>query len=152
MNFKSHSHCAGDVAIPQGLKKEISAAIASIAVVPKHGAATKVRDAFLAGIHGTGWSSEVSVSKDSGMTITSMKNQVGLCLQTGNMSRMYADLMKLQTLYLDNCIKAAAIILPSKDVAKLLGDNIAASDRLERELEIFKKAYHVPTLVFSLEQ
>ena len=86
------------------------------------------------------------------MTITSLKDQVGLCLQTGNMSRMYADLMKLQTLYLDNSIKAAAIILPSKDVAKILGDNIAAFDRLERELEIFKKAYHVPTLVISMEQ
>jgi len=152
MNHKTFSHCAGDAAMPQSLKKEISAAIASISVAPKHGAATRVRDAFLASIHVAGWSSEVSVSKDSGMTITSIKNQIGLCLQTGNMSRMYADLMKLQTLYLDNCINAAAIVLPSKDMAKLLGDNIAAADRLERELEIFKKAYQVPTLDFSMEQ
>lgn len=152
MNHKIHSHCAGDAALPKDLKAEIIAAITSIRVAPKKGVATKIRDAFLSSIHGAGWSSEVSVSKDSGMTITSMKDQVGLCLQTGNMSRIYADLMKLQTLYLDNSIKAAAIILPSKDVAKLLGDNIAAFDRLERELEIFKKAYHVPTLVISMEQ
>ena len=85
------------------------------------------------------------------MTITSMKDEVGLCLQTGNMARMYADLIKLQTLYLDNAIKAAAIIVPSNPIAKLLGSNIAEAKRLERELKIFKKAYHVPTLVFGLE-
>jgi hypothetical protein len=85
------------------------------------------------------------------MTITSMKNNVGLCLQTGNMARIYADLMKLQALYLDNAIKAAAIVLPSQPVASRLGSNIANAKRLERELEIFVKVYHVPTLVFALE-
>jgi hypothetical protein len=49
----------------------------------------------------------------SDKTVTSMKDEVGLCLQTGNMARMYADLIKLLTLYLDNAIKAAAIIVPS---------------------------------------
>ena len=85
------------------------------------------------------------------MTITSIKNEVGLCLQTGNMARMYADLMKLQTLYLNNAIKAAVIVVPSEPVAKLLGSNIAQAKRLTRELDIFKKAYHVPTLIFALE-
>jgi hypothetical protein len=59
--------------------------------------------------------------------------------------------MKLQAMYLENSIKSAAIILPSHPLAKQLGSNIAQAKRLERELEIFKKAYHVPTLVFSLE-
>jgi hypothetical protein len=85
------------------------------------------------------------------MTITSMKGEVGLCLQTGNMARMYADLMKLQALYLDNAIKAAAIVLPSQPIALLLGSNVAQAKRLERELEIFRKAYYVPTMVFALE-
>jgi hypothetical protein len=67
------------------------------------------------------------------------------------MARIYADLMKLQTMYLDNSIKSAAIILPSNSLAKQLGSNIAQAKRLERELEIFKKAYHVPTLIFALE-
>ena len=75
------------------------------------------------------------------MTITSAKDDIGLCLQTGNMSRMYADLMKLQTMYLNNTIKAAAIIVPSQETAKLLGDNIAQAKRLERELAIFKLVY-----------
>ena len=43
------------------------------------------------------------------------------------------------------------IVVPSNPIAKLLGDNVAEAKRLERELQIFKKAYHVPTVVFGLE-
>ena len=85
------------------------------------------------------------------MTITSMKDEVGLCLQTGNMARMYADLMKLQTLYRKGAIGSAVIVLPSNRTAKLLGGNVADAKRLERELNIFEKAYDVPTVVFGLE-
>jgi hypothetical protein len=151
MKHSLHSHCAGDEEVPAYLQKEITAAITSMSVKPARGTATKLREAFLESLKSSGWSSEVDVSKDSGITITSMKNEVGLCLQTGNMARMYADLIKLQTLYLDNAIKAAAIVMPSQHVALQLGSNVAQATRLKRELEIFKKAYHVPTLVFALE-
>lgn len=151
MKCSVYSHCAGDAALPAILQKEIAAAIHGIAVKPTRGAATKLRDAFLVGLRASGWSGEVAVSRDSDMTITSMKNQAGLCLQTGNMARMYADLMKLQALYLDNAISAAAIVVPSQPIAVLLGSNVAQAKRLERELEIFKKAYYVPTIVFALE-
>jgi len=151
MKHTLYSHCAGDKEIPSYLQQEITAAIAAVTVKPARGAAAKLRDAFLADLKTSGWSSEVDVSRDSGITITSIKDEIGLCLQTGNMARMYADLIKLQTLYLDNAIKAAAIIVPSQPVALLLGSNVAQAKRLERELDIFKKAYHVPTLVFALE-
>ncbi len=151
MKHTLHSHCGGNKILPIVLQKEIATAIAAIVIKPAVGAAAKMREAFLVNLKGSGWSSEVSVSPDSDMTITSLKNGVGLCLQTGNMARIYADLIKLQAMYLDNSIKSAAIILPSHDLAKQLGSNIAQAKRLERELEIFKKAYHVPTLVFSIE-
>lgn len=151
MNCTLHSHCAGDQALPKAIQKEIEAAIKAITVKPAPGTATKLRDAFLAHLKSSGWSSKVAVSMDSDMTITSMKGDVGLCLQTGNMARMYADLIKLQTMYLDNAIKSAAIVVPSQPMAALLGDNIAQAARLERELAIFRKAYHVPTLIFALE-
>lgn len=146
-----YSHCGGDKELPAALQREIVAAIAAITVRPTRGAATKVRAAFLGSLKSSGWSSEVAVAGGSDMTVTSMKNEVGLCLQTGNMARMYADLMKLQTLYLDNAIKAAAIVVPSNPIAKLLGSNVAEAKRLQRELSIFKKAYYVPTVVFGLE-
>lgn len=80
-----------------------------------------------------------------------MRAEIGLCLQTGNMARMYADLMKLQTLYLNNAIQGAVFVVPSQPVALAIGDNIAQATRLERELEIFRKAFYVPTLIVALE-
>ena len=54
-----------------------------------------------------GWSGKVSLSSKSNISITAMLKSIGLCTQTGNMARMYADLMKLQALYMDEKIKAA---------------------------------------------
>ena len=151
MKHSLHNHCAGKDTVPAGLRKEVELAIEAIALKPARGTAPKLRNAFLGKLMVSGWSSEVAVAQGSDMTITSMKSEVGLCMQTGNMARMYADLIKLQTLYLNNAIKSAVIVVPSEPVAKLLGSNIAQAKRLARELDIFKKAYHVPTLIFALE-
>lgn len=151
MKHYTLSHCAGDKTIDSAHKKQIADAIASVAIKAGPGAAPKIRTQLISNLKGLGWSGEVSVSENSDMTITSTKSDIGLCLQTGNMSRIYADLMKLQAMYLNNHIKAAAIILPSQEAAKLMGDNIAQAKRLERELAIFKKAYHVPTIIYALE-
>jgi hypothetical protein len=70
-------------------------------------------------------------------------------MQTGNMSRMYADLLKLQHMFLSNTIKVGAMIVPSHAAAKNLGDNIANADRLMRELDIFRKVIHMPLVVFA---
>ncbi len=137
--------------MPSALQKEIGAAISAITDKPARGSATKLRKACHNGLKTSGWSGEFAVAQGSDITITSVKNHVGLCIQTGNMARLYADMIKLQTLYLNNAIKSAVMVVPSAPVAKLLGSNVAQAKRLERELEIFKKAYHVPTLIFSLE-
>ncbi|XHS77072.1 hypothetical protein ACFJGW_15255 [Burkholderiaceae bacterium UC74_6] len=151
MKFYKYSHCAGDKSVPKAHQRDIESAIAAIAIKPVEGAATKIRDAFLTTIKTLGWSGEVAVSKDSDMTITSSKDNVGLCLQTGNVARIYADIIKLQVLYFNNAISSAAIVVPSQEVARAIGKNLAQANRLERELEIFKKAYHVPTVVYALE-
>jgi hypothetical protein len=151
MKYTSFSHCAGNNTVPIGIQREIGNLIAAISVKPTRGSAPLIRNAFIGGIKKMGWSSEIAVAPNSDMTITSIKSEVGLCLQTGNMARMYADLVKLQTMYLNDAIKSAVIALPSATVAASIGNNIAQAKRLERELEIFKKAYNVPTVIFSLE-
>ena len=151
MKYLVHSHCDGDKSFPSSIKKEIQKAIDGIDVFIKNGAAKKIRDEFLTALVTAGWSGELVLSPDSNITITSSKSDVGLCLQTGNMARMYADLLKLQALYLNGSISCGALVLPSAPLAAKLGSNIANAARLERELEIFKKVYNLPTLVFSLE-
>lgn len=151
MRFSTYSHCAGAERVPARLRDEVAEAIGGIEVAPEKGAAPRIRQAFLSNLKALGWSREVPVARGSDMTVTSLKDGVGLCLQTGNMARMYADLIKLQTLYLDNAIGSAVVVLPCQPLALQLGDNIAQASRLERELEIFRKAYHVPTLLLALE-
>lgn len=151
MRYSTYSHCAGAEAVPRIVQADVEEVIAAIEVPAEKGAAPKIRDAFLEGLKERGWSGEVQVARGSDMTITSMKQAVGLCLQTGNMARMYADLMKLQTLYLDNAIQSAVFVVPSQPLALRIGSNIAQATRLERELVIFRKAHHVPTLLYALE-
>lgn len=151
MIFSTLDHCEGLTTLPKIQRKEIETAIKAIDVPVSKGTATKIRRQFLANLKQAGWTNKLVVDPDSGMTITTSRGPVGLCLQTGNVARMYADLMKLQTLYLNGAINVAVFVLPSGDAAKLLGSNIAASERLKRELRVFRKTHHVPTVIYSLE-
>ncbi|MEC6411162.1 BglII/BstYI family type II restriction endonuclease [Achromobacter xylosoxidans] len=145
------SHCDGDKAVPKALHKSVADAIAAVKTKLAGGASPRIRDEILNRLTSEGWSGEVRVAADSEMTITSIRDHVGLCLQTGNMARAPYDLLKLQTLYYDGHIRAAIMIVPSRDAAKRLGKGLVDASRLEREMAIFKKAYNVPTIVFSLE-
>jgi len=152
MKYVVHAHNDAGDTFPTSLRAEIESAIGDVSVYLKRGAAAQIRAALLSALHADGWSDELLLSPGSNITITSAKSGVGLCLQTGNMARMYADLLKLQALYLNGAITCGALVLPSTPVATKLGSNIANASRLERELDIFKKVFNLPTLVFSLEE
>jgi len=72
-------------------------------------------------------------------------------LQTGNVARVYADLLKLQALFLEGRITAAVLIVPSKELSKTFGNNIASFDRLVSELAVFQAVITVPLFVIGLE-
>lgn len=152
MKFSPHSHQNAEVALPVKERREIENAIASCNVVVKKGSAAKIREELVRLLGNSGWSGEVQVEPPSKITIASKKNGVGLCIQTGgNMSRMYADLLKLQKLYMENSIKSGAFILPAAPAARALGQNVANADRLIAELQIFRKVIHMPIAVFAFE-
>ena len=151
MKYAACSHCEGDKFVPAKLREEVVSALNSLEVNIVKGASSKLRDELIIKLRMFGWSGEVVVSKDSKVSITSIKGATGLCLQTGNMARMYADLLKLQKLYMDNAITSAVMIVPSETVAKKLGANLAHASRLERELAIFKKVIHVPMVIYAIE-
>ena len=99
-----------------------------------------------------GWSDKASLSVKSNITITAILKNIGLCTQTGNMARMYADLMKLQALYMDEKIKAAIFVVPTKACANSFGGNVANYDRLLNELvNIFSKVITVPILIIGFD-
>lgn len=151
MKGTAFSHQDGAIVIPRALQEELSQIINQIRVKVERGAASSVREALIRGLLHHGWAGEVALNSSSKITITSSKSGVGLCLQTGNISRMYADLLKLQKLYLDSSIVAGVMIVPSHPCAKVLGDNLANATRLEAELSIFAKVITVPILLLSIE-
>ena len=151
MNFSLSDHQGGASKLPAPLRREIENAISSCSIVPSKGAAAGIGAAIVDALVRDGWSGEVHLSRESKITITSAKSSVGLCLQTGNMSRMYADLLKLQNMFLAGSIKVGVMIVPSSLAARKLGDNIANADRLLRELGIFHKVIHMPLTVFAFD-
>lgn len=150
MNCSLFGHRHADVEIPASIQNEIQRAITESNVAVTRGNLAALRDSVLQRLMRDGWSPEVEIDPNSRISITSSKEHIGLCLQTGNMGRMYADLLKLQTLYLRETIYAGVIIMLADDAAKELGDNLANADRLRRELPIFSRSITVPILLVGI--
>jgi hypothetical protein len=150
MNAKVYGHRFGDQIIPATMIDEAVAAVKACVVVVKPKASKTIKEAVLESLGTKGWPGEVTLDTTSKISITSKKDKIGLCFQTGNMSRMYADLLKLQAVYLRGSIDAAIFILPEPECAKLLGLNIASCDRLRRELAIFDRAISVPLALIGI--
>lgn len=113
--------------------------------------ASRIHNEIERKMHTYGWSEKVRLAANSNITITSVLKQVGMCIQTGNVSRIYADLIKIQTLFIRKTIIAGIIILPENDAAKNLGQNIANRQRLERELKIFSAVITVPLMIIGFD-
>lgn len=99
-----------------------------------------------------GWSEELYIARElAGATIFSQKGDLAIQLQTGNISRVFYDLLKLQYLFNRNKIEAAALAVPTRSGASLLGSNIANFERLCSELELYDRVITVPILVVAFE-
>ena len=84
-----------------------------------------------------------------------MKGDIGLALQFGNISRIYADLLKLQSLFLDAKARGAVVVVPSKSLLHLLSrsggtDNRCHLERIRRELPIFSLVITMPIAFYGI--
>lgn len=151
MKIVLHSHNFGVEAIPECILKPLMQRLSQISFEFRTNSAPILRTVILEILAELGWSEQIRVDKVSNITITSMKESVGLCLQLGNMARFYADILKLEALHQKDTAVSAIYILPSKDSASKLGSNIAQFDRFTEELNIFKHVITIPIAVISLE-
>jgi len=97
-----------------------------------------------------GWADRVRLSP-SRLTINFMKQEIGLCLQLGNVARLYADILKLQYLYNKNTIIVGIIAVPVKIEGNKIGSNHAQYERLVKEIKLFKDIITLPIVCFGLE-
>jgi hypothetical protein len=140
--------------VPKHIRADIEAVLASYQCAIRPNSAATVRNGLLAHLRGVdGWSGQVRISAQRGLTLTAKKGNTALCLQTGNMARFYADLMKLQAQFVDGKIDSAVYILPTVDMARIMGSNMANYERLVDELtSTFRNVITVPIAIYGLAQ
>lgn len=149
MKVLTHSHNNGAEIVPNYLVEDISDSFNQINGVVSRYEISDIRAHFLDALLTKGWSDKVLLSRESNISITSKKDEVGMCMQTGNVSRMYADLMKLEALYLRGSIHAGILIVATTQCAKQYTSNAATFERLIRELEIFGQVITIPLVIIG---
>jgi hypothetical protein len=152
MNTKRYSHNSAASVVPKEIVAQVQESLSALGGQLTRNCASDLRKGMLARLHRQGWSNQVPIRARYRLTLTSVNNSVGLCLQTGNMARFYADLLKLEVAYINELIKSAIYILPTPSAAQVMGSNIAHYDRLVQELPLYKHIVTIPILVLGFWQ
>lgn len=144
-------HRNGSLVIPKRLLNEVRR---TVALTKADGArAISARRAICDSLKAEGWPNQVRVTSESDIKVTSLKDKTALCLQTGNMSRLYADLLKIQKLYLKGDIVGGVLVLPSKLLARVWGksdSNLVNAERSLKEMSVFGDIITVPIVLIVI--
>ncbi len=154
MNFiEGYSHRNGNV---EWEKRELAEWITDVFNAPaltlEPHSTSEIRDHVRRELTAEGWSEELRIAPNfAAVTIFSQKDDLAIQIQTGNVSRVFYDLLKLQYLFVRGKIEAAALAVPTRNGAQNLGSNIANFERLCGELQLYDRVITVPILVIAFE-
>lgn len=149
MRISEYSHRQAATHLSAEVRDGVADAIRSIAW-NKNETAKDFREKLLHELAKDGWSNSIRVDARSKINITSIRDKIGLCFQAGNVSRFYADLLKLETLFRKGVIVGGVYVVPLKDWARQIGSNIASFERMVEELGIFEETITLPLIVFGI--
>ena len=153
MKITKYYHKSGDKIIAEDVLKNVENALMDISTPLKKRCAPDLRLTILDSLRKVGWSDKVRISSKRGLKLTARNGKTALCLQTGNMARFYADLLKLQAQFVEDKIACAIYILPIKVAANQMGENMANFERLTSELKsMFSKVITVPMIVIGFDE
>lgn len=152
MNYWITEYRCGQRVAPKDILDEITCMIEQVNIKLNKTVVGIIKEKFKQSLLDLSWENEVRLDAFSKISITSIKNRVGLCLQTGNVSRIYADLLKLQTLFITGRIDVGIIVVPMSRAGKMLGGNLASYERLNRELEIFSGTITMPIVIVGFDE
>lgn len=99
----------------------------------------------------SGWSSQVRIDPNCDLTVTGRHRDLAFQIQTGNISRAIYDLMKLQYLFQQRKIGAAALAVPTKAAGLLIASNVASLERVWNEVQLFDRIITLPLLIIGFE-
>ena len=110
----------------------------------------KMREFWEGALLGDGWVKGLTVG-NSRLSIGYVQGQTGMCIQLGNTSHVYADLLKLETLYRLGSISQAVLVVPSDEYSQSLGTNYASFNRAEQDIKALRATITVPILLISID-
>jgi hypothetical protein len=151
MRIKLYSHSNGEQLTSPEILRPLLKSLEAIDFQFRRRCADALRRLILGRLRELGWTDRIQLAAKSKISITAVNRGVGLCLQVGNMARFYADLLKLQTLFHGSKITSAIYILPSRTVAREIGQNIANADRMTKELGLYEMIITIPLVILELE-
>ena len=146
-----YNHCNGEKIVPSAFATELRSVIEAYKKTLGLYKISDFKKYLIPAIYKKGWSDKYYLDRTSKITITSLKEKTGLCIQTGNMARMYADLLKLQALYSRETITGGVLILATASCGKSFGGNVASYERVIRELSIFERVITMPLLIIGFD-
>jgi hypothetical protein len=97
-----------------------------------------------------GWIKGLAVNK-SKLRIGYVLQDTGMCIQLGNTSRVYADLLKLETCFRVGAIKNAVLVVPADEYSISLGTNYAAYTRTEQDINALSPTITVPIILIAID-
>ena len=151
MRTQIYEHRSGLKVVPNDVIANIEKIISNENPILSKKTVTFIKESIREKMEKEGWTGEYRLDATSKITISSYLKGIGLCFQTGNVGRIYADLLKLQTLYTKGNITAGIILIPQIKMAKELGTNMANYERLIRELPIFSQVITMPLVVIGFD-
>lgn len=152
MIIEKYDHRCGSKVVPQDVLEKTVAVFADYQNVVQKSNVAIVKPDLKNKLMLEGWSDEYRLDVDSRITITSFQQNIGLCFQTGNVGRVYADLLKLQTLFVKGNIIAGVLIVPMKSMVTVFGSNSANFERVVKELPIFEQVITMPLVVVGFAE
>jgi hypothetical protein len=120
-------------------------------IVVSSGSTSAIRSHLKEELTKSGWAYNVRIDPAFDLTVTGMRRDMAFQIQTGNIARAIYDLMKLQFLYHEKKIQTAAIAVPTKDAAALIGSNVAHDERLSNEMVLFDRIITVPLMLIAFK-
>lgn len=151
MRTQIYEHRSGLKVVPNDIIADVEKIIGEINPTLSKKTVSSLKELVRERLEKEGWTGEYRLDAASKITISSYLKGIGLCFQTGNVGRIYADLLKLQTLYTKGNIAAGIILIPQIKTAKELGSNMANYERLIRELPIFSQVITMPIVVIGFD-
>lgn len=136
-------------------KRELSDWLTDLFEAPKihigTGCTRRIREHLKCELTAKGWAHNVRIDPNSDLTVTGRYRDLAFQIQTGNISRALYDLMKMQYLYQEHKIQAAALAVPTKAASILIASNVASAERVWGEVQLFDRIITFPLLIVGFE-